>query len=352
MKATTPRSAPPSGSRSSGPPVSAPSPSRRTPPARKILETPEEERLRILEEEGWNALSSWADVMLDLEANSAARDLYAELVRRGVKDPETAEALVPHYPMGCKRQIIDIGYFDTFNRDNVTLVDLRKGAITEITPAGIVTEQGAFDFDVIVFATGFDAMTGALNRIDITGRQGRLLRDVWSGEGAVSYLGLQVGGFPNLFTVTGPGSPSVLTNMVMSIEHHVEWITDCVTYLRDHGLRTIEATEEAQSAWVDHVASLVVGVARTSDALQLLVPRCQRARQEAGVHALRRRSARLPGQLRRDRRRRLRRFHAGLARTVPVGHEDRFGAFFWVALCKAASCTRRRAPVLSRMRSR
>jgi len=235
------------------------------PPARNILETPIEQRLQIVDELGWGAPMAWADVMLDLEANRAATELYAELIRRTVKDPATAESLVPHYPMGCKRQILDSGYFEMFNRDNVTLVDLRKEPIVEITPAGILTELNSFDFDVIVFATGFDAMTGGLNSIEIRGRDGQLLRDVWTSEGPVAYLGLQVAGFPNLFTVTGPGSPSVLSNMVVSIEQHVEWIADCVTYLRDSGSRSIEAGAEAQAAWVEHAASLVEGSIRTAD---------------------------------------------------------------------------------------
>ena len=212
---------------------------------------------------GWDALSAWADVAVDIDANRAATELYAELIRRAVKDPETARALTPDYPMGCKRQIIDTNYFETFNRPNVTLVDLRKGAITAVTPSGIETEQGHFDFDVIVWATGFDAMTGALNRIEIRGRDGRLLRDVWTSEGAVSYLGLQVAGFPNLFTITGPGSPSVLANMLFGIEQHVDWIAGCLLYMREQNLLAIEATEQAQTDWVAHVASLVSGSIRS-----------------------------------------------------------------------------------------
>jgi cation diffusion facilitator CzcD-associated flavoprotein CzcO len=186
------------------------------------------------------------------------------LVRRSVKDPTVAESLVPHYPIGCKRPILDTGYFDTFNRDDVTLVDLRKDPIVRITPTGVQTESAQFDVDVIVFATGFDAMTGALNRIDIRGRDGRLLRDEWT-DGPNTLLGLQVAGFPNLFTITGPGSPSVHINMVMAIEHHVEWIADCIIYMREHGYRTVEATADAQDAWVDHVGSLVTGTIRASD---------------------------------------------------------------------------------------
>jgi len=237
------------------------------PPPPKILEMSVEERLARLDRDGWLAATpfAWADVATDIEANRAAQELYAEMIRRTVKDPETAAALVPHYPMGCKRPIIDIGYFDTFNRDNVTLVDLRKGAITRVTPDGIETEQGFFPLDVIVYATGFDAMTGALNRIDIRGRGGQLMRDAWVSEGPRSYLGLMVAGFPNLFTITGPGSPSVLTNMISSIEQHSQWIVQCLDTLREKSLRTIEAMPDAQEDWVRHVASLAEGGVRVHE---------------------------------------------------------------------------------------
>ena len=236
------------------------------PPTRRILDTPREERLAVLEQLGWTAPAAWADVMFDLEANRAGTELYGELVKREVDDPQVAASLIPHYPMGCKRQILDTGYFAAFNRDNVTLVDLRREPIVEVTPTGVRTHARDMGFDVLVLATGFDAMTGALNRIAIRGRDGRSLRDLWATDGPVSYLGLQVAGFPNLFTVTGPQSPSVLTNMVVSIEQHVEWITDCIDHLRAHGHRSIEADPEAQEAWVDHTASLVSGLVRASDA--------------------------------------------------------------------------------------
>jgi cyclohexanone monooxygenase len=229
-----------------------------TEPAGSILEATPEERLAVLDERGWLGPFAWTDAMLDIEAARLATELYGEMIRRVVDDPETAAALVPHYPFGCKRPIIDVDYYETFNRDNVTLVDLKKEPIVAITPRGITTEDRDFEFDVIVLATGFDAMTGALTRIDISGRAGVSLRDAWA-EGPRTYLGLQVAGFPNLFTVTGPGSPSVLTNMVTSIELHVQWITDFLAYLRDHGFRAVEATLEAQDDWVEHAASIVEG---------------------------------------------------------------------------------------------
>ena len=232
--------------------------------AEKILDAPTEARMSKIDELGWGAPWAWSDVMLDMEANQAGVELYGELIRRHVKDPTVAEALVPHYPIGCKRLILDTGYFETFNRDNATLVDLRKDAIRCITPTGVQTEQSFFDVDVIVYATGFDAMTGALNRIDIRGRDGQRLRDVWA-DGPRTLLGLQVAGFPNLFTITGPGSPSVHTNMVMAIEQHVDWIAGCLIHLRETGKRAVEATTEAQDAWVEHVASLANGTIRASE---------------------------------------------------------------------------------------
>ncbi|HTQ19684.1 flavin-containing monooxygenase, partial [Mycobacterium sp.] len=215
--------------------------------------------LARLDRDGWLAATAfvWADAAVDMEANRAVQELYAEMIRRTVKDPETAAALVPHYPMGCKRPIIDIGYFETFNRENVTLVDLRKGAITRVTPEGIETEQGFFPLDVIVYATGFDAMTGALTRIDIRGRDAMSLSEFWATAGPLCYLGLAVAGFPNLFTIQGPGSPSAATNFVAALEQHVEWIGDCIAYLRANEIRTIEALGPAQQEWIDHATALV-----------------------------------------------------------------------------------------------
>lgn len=218
--------------------------------------TPQERR-RAVEEHGVLGALNWGDVFFDIEANRMATELYGEAIARIVEDPDTAAALVPSHPFACKRPIIDQGYYETFNRDNVTLVDLRRGGIKTVTPTGIDTEQGAFEVDVIVYATGFDAMTGALSRIDIRGRDGVVLRDVWAQEGPVSYLGLQVAGFPNLFTVQGPGSPAAATNFIAALEHHVEWIGDCVSALRAQGYRTIEALPSAQEEWIEHTTSLV-----------------------------------------------------------------------------------------------
>lgn len=216
-----------------------------------------EEQLRAVEEGGVIGALSWGDVFFDIEANQMAAKLYGEAVARIVDDPETAASLTPTHPFGCKRPIIDQGYYETFNRDNVTLVDLRKGPIVEVTPTGIRTGQGHFDLDVIIYATGFDAMTGALTRIATTGRDGMNLADFWSTEGPYAYLGIAVAGFPNLFIVQAPGSPAPASNFVAALEQHVEWIGDCIAYLRDNGYRTIEALPEAQHEWVEHTTSLV-----------------------------------------------------------------------------------------------
>jgi cation diffusion facilitator CzcD-associated flavoprotein CzcO len=216
-----------------------------------------EDQLRAIEENGVMGALNWGDLFFDIDANRMAATLYGEAVARIVKDPDTAASLVPDHPFACKRPIIDQGYYETFNRDNVTLVDLRKGPIRDVTPTGISTDQGSYDLDAIVYATGFDAMTGALSRIDIRGRDGSSLGEFWASEGPLSYLGLAVAGFPNLFTIQGPGSPSAATNFVAALEQHVDWISDCIAYLRANEIRTIEALPAAQHEWMDHAISLV-----------------------------------------------------------------------------------------------
>jgi cation diffusion facilitator CzcD-associated flavoprotein CzcO len=217
-----------------------------------IREASWDEQLAKVDDLGFAGCFAWADVFFDIEANEAATRLYGEMIRRVVHDTRTAEDLVPHYPFGCKRVIIDEGYFETYNRDNVHLVNLRKNPIESIEPRGIRLHDGFLELDAIVYATGFDAMTGSLSRIDVRGRDGVSLRDVWA-ESPKAYLGLAVARFPNLFTVTGPGSPSVLTNMVTSIEHHVEWITDCIEHMRANSYRSIEADRGAQDEWAERV---------------------------------------------------------------------------------------------------
>ena len=234
------------------------------PPTQKLLDLSEEERQAALDEHGFAATRMFADIATDMTANEVARALYGQMVRRVVQDPETADALTPKdYPIGCKRGVIDTDYFVTFNRPNVSLVDLRTEPIVEVTETGIRTTVAGREFDVIVYATGFDAMTGALLRVDIRGRDGRALREKWA-AGPRNYLGLMAAGFPNLFTITGPGSPSVLSNMPVSIEQHADWITDCLVYLRDRDLATIEPTEAAEDEWVEHVNAVALGTMYTA----------------------------------------------------------------------------------------
>jgi cation diffusion facilitator CzcD-associated flavoprotein CzcO len=224
-----------------------------------LLTATREEQLRAIDEHGVSGALLWGDVLFDLEASKRATELYGEAVARIVSDPDTAASFVPDYPFGCKRPIIDVGFYESFNRDDVTLVDLRKGGITAVTPEGIETEQGAFDLDVILYATGFDAITGALTRMDIRGLGGASLRDRWTVEGPVSYLGIGVAGFPNLFTIQGPGSPSATTNFVAALEQHVEWIGRCIDDLGRRGVTRIDATEDAQAAWVAQNSAMVEG---------------------------------------------------------------------------------------------
>ena len=197
----------------------------------------------------------WADQAVDIDGNKLICDLIREKISLAVKDPETAAALMPHdHPFGAKRPCLDTNYYATYNRPNVTLVNLRQEPIKAITAGGIATGKRSFDVDVIVFATGFDAMTGAIRAVHpITGRGGRSLTDVWA-HGPQTYLGLTVEGFPNFFMITGPGSPSVLSNMAVSIEQHVDWVVDRLAALRDAGFTTIEPTETAQAGWSRHMA--------------------------------------------------------------------------------------------------
>jgi cation diffusion facilitator CzcD-associated flavoprotein CzcO/acetyl esterase/lipase len=197
----------------------------------------------------------WADQGVDVDGNALVSELIREKIRAAVKDPETADALSPYdHPFGAKRPCLDTNYYATFNRPNVTLVNLRQEPITAITATGIKTGKRTVDVDAIVFATGFDAMTGAIMAVHpITGRGGRSLSEVWA-HGPQTYLGLTVAGFPNLFMITGPGSPSVLSNMAVSIEQHVDWVADRLIAMRDAGFTTIEATDTAQAGWAQHMA--------------------------------------------------------------------------------------------------
>jgi cation diffusion facilitator CzcD-associated flavoprotein CzcO len=230
---------------------------------RPALEATPEERSAAYEERwrygGFALLGAFNDLIVDPAPNATAAEFVREKIRGIVKDPVVAEKLSPKtFPIGSKRLCVDTGYYATFNRDNVSLVDLTEEPIETITPKGVKTAANEYKVDAIVYAIGFDAMTGALDKIDIRGRGGVRLKDAWS-AGPRTYLGLLVAGFPNLFLVTGPGSPSVLCNMAVAIEQHVEWIADCIAWMNARQAGGIEATEAAQDEWVAHVNEVADG---------------------------------------------------------------------------------------------
>ena len=202
---------------------------------------------------GYLMLAAYPDLVTDLESNKLVSDWVKDKIRARIKDPELADKLMPHYPLGAKRLCVDTDYFETFNRDNVSLVDLREAAIDGFTEQGLRLADGThYALDAVVFATGFDAMTGALLAVDIRGRAGLSLREKWH-HGAKNYLGVSVAGFPNLFMITGPGSPSVLYNMVASIEQNVDFVSDTIEHLRQHQYTSIEANAREERAWTKYV---------------------------------------------------------------------------------------------------
>jgi cyclohexanone monooxygenase len=227
------------------------------PPDRGALDDGDNER-RARYEARWQRggltfMSVYNNLALDKAANDTAADFVREKIAEIVKDPQTAKLLQPTtYPIGTKRICIDTDYFETFNRPNVTLVDINSSPIEEILPNAVRAGGKDYEVDTLVLATGFDAMTGSVAKIDIRGRDGQTLNQKWA-EGPKTYLGLMSAGFPNLFIITGPGSPSVLSNMIVSIEQHVDWITDCIAYMRDRGLEAMEANKDAEDKWVAHV---------------------------------------------------------------------------------------------------
>jgi cyclohexanone monooxygenase len=223
------------------------------------LEVTPEDRERQFEARwergGLGFITAYGDLLLNRDANDTAADFVRRKIRTLVRDPAVAERLSPKQVLGCKRLCVDTGYYATFNRPNVTLVDVSETPIEAITPRGLKVNGVEHEVDCIVYATGYDAMTGALASIDIRGSGGRSLREKWA-AGPRTYLGIGTAGFPNLFIITGPGSPSVLSNMVPAVEQHANWIGACLAYLRAKGLNRIEATVAAEDAWVEHVNEL------------------------------------------------------------------------------------------------
>ncbi|SEM55040.1 NAD(P)/FAD-dependent oxidoreductase [Bradyrhizobium sp. OK095] len=196
---------------------------------------------------------------LQRSANDTAANFVRDKIAEIVKDPKTAKLLQPNsHPIGTKRICIDTDYFATFNRPNVSLVDIKTNQIEEITANAVRVAGVDHEVDALVMATGFDAMTGSVAKIDISGRGGETLNQKWE-EGPKTYLGLMSAGFPNLFIITGPGSPSVLSNMIVSIEQHVDWIADCLLHMREQGLATMEAGRDAEDKWVAHVNEVAHG---------------------------------------------------------------------------------------------
>ncbi len=212
---------------------------------------------------GVTFMGAFSDLLFDRRANDAAAEFVRSKIRQIVNDPEVAELLCPDNIIGCKRLCVDTDYYATYNRSNVKLIDVRRSPIERITPDGIRAGGTTYEVDAIVLATGFDAMTGALTRVDIRNGSGEALAEKWK-YGPRAYLGLMIAGFPNLFTITGPGSPSVLTNMLPSIEQHVEWIGDCLVHLRETGKSRIDATDEAEQRWIEHVNEVAGGNLRSS----------------------------------------------------------------------------------------
>ncbi|WP_407175935.1 flavin-containing monooxygenase [Bradyrhizobium sp. STM 3562] len=217
-----------------------------------------DERRRAKYEQRWQKggltfMYAYNDLALSKAANDTAADFVRGKIAEIVKDPETARLLQPNsHPIGTKRICVDTDYFATFNRDNVALVDIKANPIEEILPNGLRTTAKTYELDALVLATGFDAMTGSVAKIDIRGRNGLTLNRKWA-EGPKTYLGLMSTGFPNLFIITGPGSPSVLSNMIVSIEQHVDWIADCLAFMHAKGLSLMEAEKDAEDKWVAHV---------------------------------------------------------------------------------------------------
>ena len=219
------------------------------------LAVPAHKREEVFErwwrERGLAFQGAYADLLFNEDANRTATDFVRSKIKAIVRDQQLAGLLTPDFPLGCRRMCVDTHYYRTYNRSNVSLVDVSIEPIHSIVPEGVRAGKTVHAVDAIVFATGYDAITGALLDMELAGRGGRALRDKWA-AGPRAYLGLAAQGFPNLFFVNGPGSPSVLINMVTGIEQHVDWIADCLAFMRERGLDAIEADAEPEDAWVDH----------------------------------------------------------------------------------------------------
>ncbi|MDG2302833.1 MAG: NAD(P)/FAD-dependent oxidoreductase [Gammaproteobacteria bacterium] len=223
------------------------------------LEADDVERNEVYEDYwkkgGLSFLTCFNDLVSNKKSNETAVNFIRNKIEEIVEDPETAKQLSPDHLFGCKRPCSDTGYYEAFNQKNVSLIDVLASPIISFTRNGIETADRHFELDNVIFATGFDAMTGSLDRINIKGRNGQSLKSKWQ-AGPVSYLGLSVSGFPNLFIMTGPGSPSVLANMVVGSEQHGEWISECIQHIEDNNLMTIEASETAEINWVEHINNI------------------------------------------------------------------------------------------------
>ena len=228
------------------------------PDRRKLFEVPEDERLAFFEElyasSGFRIWQgNFRDILMEESANAAFSEFVADKIRSRVKDPETAEKLIPRdHGFGTRRVPMETNYYETYNRDDVTLVDVSGTGIERFVEGGLIAEGHEYELDAVVFATGFDALTGSVVAIDITGPDGTTMAEAWAG-GPATYLGLSVAGFPNLFNMQGPGSPGVFVTMVTGIEHQSEWIIACLEWMREHGHTRIEATETSQRRWGDIV---------------------------------------------------------------------------------------------------
>jgi cyclohexanone monooxygenase len=228
-------------------------------PMSALDDTPEGRRSNFVRRQGNGAFAimfAYSDLLTNMDANAFFTEFLQNEIRNKVSDPGVAEDLVPTgYPAGSKRMCVDGGYYETFNRSNVRLVNLKKTPIEQFTETGIQVGDEVIDLDVVIYATGFDAMTGAMNKIDIRGRNGLTLKEKWS-DGPRAHIGLMISDFPNMFMIAGPGSPSVLGNVIHSAEQHVNWLATAIEHMREEGLDTIEPTEQAENEWLEHVAEV------------------------------------------------------------------------------------------------